>query len=1084
MATTATVSILFTDVVGSTNLRTTQGDAEAHRALQRHNDLVRREIESHSGREVKTIGDSFMVAFDSARRAIECAIAVQRALDDQAADGQPLQVRIGIHTGEAILESGDYFGVSVDAAARVMAAASGGEVLISETVRTVLGGSQEFTLKDRGKHELKGLAEPWQLYEVAWRDARPSRSQAQRRTPFVGREEEKTRLLTMLDRTQRGSGGLFMVGGEPGVGKTRLTEEVTAEARRRGFFTLLGHCYEAEGMPPYMPFIETTEYVARVVSPQVLREALGEGASEVMRLSPALRRALPDVPPSPELPPEEGRRHFFDAMVEFIARASRQQPLFMVLDDLHWTDEASLMLLEQLAGRLPEVPIMVVGTYRDIELGVSRPLARTLQRLLRQRLTQDMVLKRLPESAVGNILRAHGPGQPPSRLVSLVYNETEGNPFFVEEVIRFLSEEGKLFDASGDWLGDVEISEVEVPRSVRLVVEQRLERLTPGCRQLLSIASVIGRNFNFQLLEGLAAGDPALEGRDPLDVLEEAVSASLVQDVSRGREARYTFTHELIRQTQLSNLSLPRRQRLHLRVADAIERLYSTNLDTHIAELAGHYRNAGAAADPEKTIAYSERAAQSAQAVYAYEEAAAHWEAVVELLDEVERDLAGHEVLQRKAAILEKLGDLMLVGGLDAAKSADYTERALALYGQLGQTERVAQMHSRLGRDLSIHPQAMDIPRAVAHYKAAEEVLAKGSVRAPLGYVYIGLATTAVWAVDNEGGLAASTRALEIADELGNPSLRASALALQGWHLFHKGKFALGLEQTEQAWRIADETNQMFNLFIAAWLRGSMVQFLGDPLGAIHWLLRAFDDPRLASSPAQRAELAASLYLNYGSSGDVAAFQALMDSGFQGYEAASAIVTSPRESIAAVEGETERVARTGNRFQHVALTHWQAWNFSVLGEFEEASAKAEESVLPPSGVPLKIVHRCYAGIFATQLGNIGRAREHLSRCLEAIANGEDWRGLVGFVRWLEGVVTAAGGDIEEAAKPFSAAVETLERFNNRLDEADALYYWAKALIAAGRATDAADKIDQAVAIYEGHGFSQFFVDRARSLLVE
>ncbi|MDO8615142.1 MAG: AAA family ATPase [Dehalococcoidia bacterium] len=626
-----TVTILFTDVVGSTDLTTARGDEAARQVLRAHEELVRQQVQEHGGHEVKAMGDGFMMAFASARRAVACAVGIQRALSEHnrqgPADGQVL-VRIGLNTGEVIQEEADLFGEAVNAAARIAAKAKGGQILISETARGVIGRAQDLKLLDRGRFRLKGFPERWRLYEVVWQKEAPvAVVPLVERTPFVGRETERAELRRLLEQAIGGRGALAMIGGEPGVGKTRLSEELMAEAGQRGLTTLIGHCYEMEGTPPYIPFVEMLEATARTATPEAFRAALGDAAAEVARIMPELRRLFPDIPAPLELPPEQERRYLFNSLREFLERAGRVNPLLLVLDDLHWGDDSTLLLLEHIAQQLGQMPVLIIGTYRDVELDVGRPLARTLETLLRQRLAHRIALKRLPQAGVEAMLRALSGQEPPTPLVGVIYSETEGNPFFVEEVFQHLAEEGKFFDDQGRWRSDLQVSELDVPEGVRLVISRRLQRVSEECRRVLTSAAVIGRGFSFELLEALADAEPdAL-----LDTIDEAERAQLITATSEGREARFTFAHELIRQTLISGLSLPRRQRLHLRVAEAIERVYAADLEPHAADLAHHLYRAGAASDPEKTVRYLTLAGERALAAGAFEEALRHYENAIPL---------------------------------------------------------------------------------------------------------------------------------------------------------------------------------------------------------------------------------------------------------------------------------------------------------------------------------------------------------------------------------------------------------------------------------------------------------------------
>jgi tetratricopeptide (TPR) repeat protein/predicted Ser/Thr protein kinase len=444
----------------------------------------------------------------------------------------------------------------------------------------------------------------------------PSASALQaERTPFIGRDTETADLQRMLDRMLTGHGGLALIGGEPGVGKTRLAQELLQTAQQRGCLCLTGRCSDMEGAPPFVPVIEMTEQAARA-SPQALRAALGDLAQEIATMVPSLRRMYGDIPPPSEVPPEQRRRLVFDAYLEYLRQATQQSPRVVLVDDLHWADEATLQLLEHMAPHLAAMRLLVVGTYRDVELDVTRPFAKTLEACVRQRLATRISLRRLPESGVQEMLAAMSGSPPPSGLSRAVFRETEGNPFFVEEVYQHLAEQGHLFDNRGAWHADLRVDTIEVPEGVRLVIGRRLERLGEPTRRVLTAGAVIGRSFPLDVL--LAVVDQSEEA--VLDAMDDAEHAHLVAPDPGQRTPRYEFVHELIRTTLVSGLSIPRRQRLHLKIADAVERLHAASLDTHASVLAHHLYQAGAAADAQRTGRVLALAGRRALAAGAFEE--------------------------------------------------------------------------------------------------------------------------------------------------------------------------------------------------------------------------------------------------------------------------------------------------------------------------------------------------------------------------------------------------------------------------------------------------------------------------------
>ena len=455
------------------------------------------------------------------------------------------------------------------------------------------------------------------------------------RTPYVGRAAERAEARRLLEQAAGGQGAAVLIGGEPGVGKTRFTEELIREARERGCLAMVGHCYETEGHPPFIPFVEMLDWTAKIVPRPAFREALGDAAPEVAKIAPELRRVFPDIPQPIELPPDQQRRFLFSAYQAFTERAARAMPMVIVLEDLHWADEPTVLLMQHLAQHLAALPLLIVGTYRDVELDVGRPWAKVMEALVRERLATRIALRRLPETDIETLLEALGGPAPPAVLSRAVYHETEGNPFFVEEVFQHLKEEGRLFDDAGHWRTDLDTTELQVPEGVRLVIGRRLERVSDDTRKALTVAAVIGRNFALGVLEAAVGIDPD----DLLDALEEAGRAQLVSSAPSGREIRYTFSHELIRQTLQQNLSLPRRQRMHLRVAEAIEAAQTDDTDRHAPTLAHHFYQAGLLADTGKTLRFLTIAGKRAQASAAFEEAVGHFTTALsfERLDETQR---------------------------------------------------------------------------------------------------------------------------------------------------------------------------------------------------------------------------------------------------------------------------------------------------------------------------------------------------------------------------------------------------------------------------------------------------------------
>jgi predicted ATPase len=426
-------------------------------------------------------------------------------------------------------------------------------------------------------------------------------------TTFVGRTAERTSLGRFLEQARNGEGKIILIAGAAGVGKTRIAAELAADASQQGMLTLVGSCYDRDDPVPFIPFVEILEAsIAQTQDLVTFRRSLGDDAAEMARLLPRLRRLFPDIPPALELPPEQSRRILFTAVTDLVARAAQNTPILLMLDDLQWADEGTLLLLSHLARFASRIPLLVVGTYRDFDLDPAGLLTRTIGELIRLRLVHRVTLGGLSDSGVAEMLRALSGGEAPKPIARLFHAYTDGNPFFIEELFRYLVEQGKLLDSKGEYRNVVSVSDFEVPQSVRMVIGRRLARLTGDTRKILCTAAVIGKSFTFELLAASLKAD----ADSLLDSIEEAETSGLIFSTVEYPEARFRFSHELIRQTVISQVSAARRQRLHLDIAAAIESLNANALEEVASDLAHHLLHAGAAADGVKTVRYLSMAAK------------------------------------------------------------------------------------------------------------------------------------------------------------------------------------------------------------------------------------------------------------------------------------------------------------------------------------------------------------------------------------------------------------------------------------------------------------------------------------------
>jgi DNA-binding SARP family transcriptional activator/tetratricopeptide (TPR) repeat protein len=483
---------------------------------------------------------------------------------------------------------------------------------------------------------------------------------------FVGRRRELAELAGALDDALAGRGRLVLLVGEPGIGKSRLADELMAQVRGRGARVIVGRCWEAGGAPAYWPWVQSLRAYVRETDPEALRAQLGAGGADLAQLLPELHELFSDLPEPPALESEGARFRLFEAASSFLRSAAQARPLVVVLDDLHAADEPSLLLLRFLAREIADSRLLVVCALRDVDPTMRDPLASALAELAREQRTAHIALAGLSEDDVAEYIELSSETRPAPRLVEAVHAETEGNPLFVAETVRLLETEGHIADPD---------AHLRIPPGVRAVIDQRVGRLSERCRSLLVPASVIGREFGLDALSGLSEVP-----RDQLlDALDEAMAERILGEVP-GSPGRLRFGHALIRDTLYDELSPARRMQLHQDAAEALEAVHSDDVGPHLTELTHHYVAAAPIGVADRAVECARRAGDRAASQLAYEEAARLYEMALTLVEEP----------TARCDLLLLLGDVRARAGDSRASKPAFSEAA-ELAEEHGLSERLAR---------------------------------------------------------------------------------------------------------------------------------------------------------------------------------------------------------------------------------------------------------------------------------------------------------------------------------------------------------------------------------------------------------
>ena len=633
------------------------------------------------------------------------------------------------------------------------------------------------------------------------------------RRVFVGREPELKQLKSAFDGAISGQGALMMVTGEPGIGKTALCEQLSTYVTLRGGRTLVGHCYEKGSLSlPYLAFVEALRSYVLSREAKDLRKELGSGAADVARIISEIRERL-KIRLRPQKDPEEERYRLLQAVIAFLSNAANVQPMMVVLEDLHDADKGTLDMLTHVSRNLAGARLLIVGTYRDVEVDRSHPLSAALAELRRVSTYGRVLLRGLNADEVRRMLESITRESVPWGLAEAVHRQTEGNPLFVQEVVRYLVEEGLITRKEGGWRPTKDTPlEMSIPEGLRDVIGKRLSLLSPECNKLLSVAAVIGREFALETLKAITGINEDVF----VNALKDAVRLSILEERSQMGLVRYRFTHAFFRQTLYEEMIAPQRLKLHQQVARSLETLYAKRLEGHATELAEHFSHSTDSADLTKAVEYGEMAAKRATDVYAYGEA-------VRLL---EQTLKVQEVLDpedkaKRCDLLLALGDALILAGEHHRVVNTEAPQALSLAEAIADNTRASRacllaMQGLVvyGTTLLASPEAAQWAARADRY-AEPETVGRAWADAMLGNVKRSGENS------SPEGVVLLSRALDLARRLGDVD---TYWLIAGSWIFGTSAPQHDEERLRLAEELAEQSRAGVNLLILGWALWFMVQ--------------------------------------------------------------------------------------------------------------------------------------------------------------------------------------------------------------------------------------------------------------------
>ncbi len=898
---------------------------------------------------------------------------------------------------------------------------------------------------------------------------------------LVGRDSELQALRQHWLDAMQGHVQMVLISGEPGVGKTRLAEELVAFARLHGAEVLRGGCYEFEATVPYMPLTEALRDWVHVQPVEVLESQLENTAAELTKLAPEISVRIGPVEPNPPLAPEQERLRLFDNFARFLSTLASQKGLLLYVDDLHWADQSTLSLLHYILRRSRDEQVLILSAYRDVELDRAHPLAASLVDWNRERLLTRIQLGRLTVEDTADLLAAMFEQESVSEEFFLaIYNETEGNPFFIEEVVKSLIESGQIYREGGEWQRE-EIEDMAIPQSVKEAIGRRLDGISQESVATLRTAAGLGKIFDFSELAAGAVGDQPDRQTEGflLDTLEEAISAQLIR-IEEGES--FVFTHDKIREVLYEELNPIRRRRLHQRLGNGLENLYAgERIKTHVEDLAYHFLQSG---DLMKGLDYALQAAEKAERLYAFDEALSYYEGAADSAESLNDSGQLHKIYFAR-------GDIQFQQGLYKRAVADYQkalnyaqhrEQTAAVKGKIGaafgqvsdkrglefleearreldretQTNELAFVLAMLGR---YHHYQGQHGQAIEYFERARQLAEPLDDPQTLEFIYAYLSGAYQHQAQFERSNYWACQDVALGERKDYPLGLAGGYEFLAENAFLMGKWADALEYASRDKKIGEQIGAIDRVAWGEFSLGNALYGMGRLEEAREAIQSSFDLSQQIGEQRLLGWLTSMFAFIHADLGDMETAREFAERGLELNTDLGQVIMESWSIMA---------------FAHVSKGASEKQRIldlcNALGEEVETTDSKISRVL--LGVALIEA--------LLELGHLDAAQDEVEKYIQLVDDA-DMHNYQGIARRIQGQIFTDSGESQKAESVYQFAISRFDELGSNIDLARTLVYLAQLYIEQGKNAQALPVLERAVGIFVDCG-AKIYEDDCRELL--